>query len=178
MESDKPTLTDAEAVKSVLDGNRSAYALLVGRYERTVCGVAAGILGDYEAARDVSQDVFFAAYEKLASLKNHSGFGTWLLQIARNRAMSVLRDRSRVSYRSVEPETVSEDGKLDDAAETILKLVDRLPVSERQIVMMRYFDDLSMGEISEVTGRPVGTVTKQLSRARERLRNWLQEKNE
>ena len=92
--------------------------------------------------------------------------------------MSVLRDRSRVSYRSVEPETVSEDGKLDDAAETILKLVDRLPVSERQIVMMRYFDDLSMGEISEVTGRPVGTVTKQLSRARERLRNWLQEKNE
>ncbi len=57
--------TDAEAVKAVLAGDRSAYAHLVRRYEGSVRGIALGILRDFEAARDVTQDVFVAAYEKL-----------------------------------------------------------------------------------------------------------------
>ena len=73
-------------------------------------------------------------------------------------------------------------GAVDEPAEAhdhaLLDLVDRLPEHEREVVRMRYLDRLDVAAIADALGRPVGTVTKQLSRAHARLRDWINEGND
>jgi RNA polymerase sigma-70 factor (ECF subfamily) len=69
----------------------------------------------------------------------------------------------------------STDGRLDEEEQRLLAAVLKLPESEKQVVMLRYFSDQNAREVAEILGRSVGTVTKQLSRAHKRLRNILKE---
>ncbi len=166
---------DAELVKAVVGGERRAFAELVRRYERAVRGVALSVLGDSHAAEDVAQDCFVIAYEKLAELRKPEAFGGWLLKIARREAIS--RGRSRVKMASLEESKLraveGRDGQLDDDLQEVLTAVMKLPRHERQVVMLKYFNEQSIRGISEMTGRTMGTVSKQLSRAHKRLRNIL-----
>jgi RNA polymerase sigma-70 factor (ECF subfamily) len=167
--------SDAELVAESLQGNQASFGVLVGRYERAVLATALRILHDREAARDVAQDVFVTAFEKLRTLRNPAGFGGWLLRIAHNQAVSALRSRARAP----EPAPLSDalparpDTGLDPRSADLLEAVARLPENERLVIAMRYFDGLSAREIATASGRPLGTVTKQLSRAYERLRSLL-----
>ena len=166
---------DGDLVKAVLKGDRSAFAELVSRYERAVRAVAVDVVGDSHAAEDVAQDCFVIAYEKLAGLRRPGAFGGWLLKIARREAIS--RGRSRVKTVSLEESKLraveGRDGQLDDDLQEVLAAVMKLPGHERQVVMLKYFNGRSTREISEVTGRAIGTVSKQLSRAHRRLRRIL-----
>lgn len=166
--------SDAELVGEVIQGRRASYGLLVERYERAVMATALQILRDPEKARDVAQDVFLAAYQKLATLRRPADFGSWLLTIARNRALSALRQQSRspviLPLMDNPPAREVESSALTS---TVLDGITALPEREREVILMHYFDRLSVKDISTATGRPVGTVTKQLSRAYERLRTML-----
>jgi RNA polymerase sigma-70 factor (ECF subfamily) len=167
--------SDAELVEAVLGGDRASFAILVQRYERAVLGVALGILGDYHAAQDVAQDALVTAHRKLGTLENPERFASWLLRIARRRAIDAGRRRARRRQEDLPLDAiaVSADGQLDDAAQEVFEAVSRLPGRERQLIMHRYCDALSVQQIAEATGSPVGTVTKYLSRARARLRKLL-----
>ena len=167
--------SDAELVEAVVAGDRAAYATLVGRYEKAVRAVATHVLGDYHAAEDVAQDAFVIAYEKLSTLRDASVFGTWIRRIARHRALRAARKASRSEplVRDAEPTAESRDGRLDDRSRMLLDAVARLPEHEQRVVTLRYFDGHSVQDIAHMTGRPVGTITKQLSRAQARLRNQL-----
>ncbi len=70
---------------------------------------------------------------------------------------------------------VSNDGRIDEPNRKLLDAVMRLPKHERVVIMLRYLDGHSVKTISEMTGRPIGTVTMQLSRAHVRLHEWLKE---
>ena len=167
--------TDAELVKAVLAGERRAFAELVKRYEQAVRAVAVDVLGDIHAAEDVAQDCFVIAYQKLNKLRKPSAFGYWLLKVARREAIS--RGRSGVKMASLEESKVAAvadcDGQLDEGLQEVLAAVMKLPSHEQQVVMLRYFNGQSIRGIAEVTGRGIGTVSKQLSRAHERLREML-----
>ncbi len=166
---------DTELVKAVLGGERSAFAELVRRYERAVRGVALSVLGDSHAAEDVAQDCFVIAYEKLAELRKPEAFGYWVLKIARREAIS--RSRSRVKMASLEESKIAaakdRDGQLDEDLQEVLAAVMKLPGHERQVVMLKYFNGRSTRQIAQMTGRAIGTVSKQLSRAHKRLRRIL-----
>ena len=165
--------SDAELVEAVLDGDRASFGVLVQRYERAVLGVALGILGDYHAAQDVAQDALVTAYVELRTLR--SCFASWILGIARRRAIDVWRGRSRRRREKVPLDSIAADAdeQLDDMVKQVFEAVDRLPKRQRQVILHRYCDGLSVREIAEATGSPVGTVTKYLSRARARLRKLL-----
>lgn len=72
-------------------------------------------------------------------------------------------------------DVASKDGRIDESNRKLLNAVIRLPKHERVVIMLRYFDNHSTKTISEMTGRPIGTVTMQLSRAHARLHEWLKE---
>ena len=168
--------TDAEVVKAVVGGERRAFAELVRRYERAVRAVAVDVLGgDSHAAEDVAQDCFVIAYEKLGTLRKPEAFGYWVLKIARREAIS--RGRFRVKMASLEESKIAAaqdcDGRLDEDLQEVLAAVMKLPGHERQVVILKYFDEQSIRGISQMTGRTIGTVSKQLSWAHERLRNIL-----
>ena len=166
---------DAELVKAVLSGERTAFAELVKRYERAVRAVAVDVLGDIHAAEDVAQDCFVIAYQKLEKLRRPAAFGYWLLKVARREAIS--SSRSRVKMVSLEKSKLGavqgRDGQLEDNLQEVLAAVMKLPRHEQQVVMLRYFSGQSLRAISEMTGRAIGTVSKQLSRAHRRLRHIL-----
>ena len=168
--------TDAELVNAVLDGEKQAFAVLVKRYERPVRAVALDVLGDYHSAADVSQEAFVKAYEQLAGLRKHEAFGPWLMKITRRCALDSARRKLKEPRLDIKAAAVIEnpDGQLDEDKQRLLAAVVKLPKSEKQVVMLRYFGENSVKDIAEIVGRNVGTVTKQLSRAHKRLRNILE----
>lgn len=168
--------TDAELVNAVLNGEREAFAVLVKRYERPVRAVALDVLRDYHSAADTSQDAFVNAYEELARLRKLEAFGPWLMKITRRCALDSVRRKPKEIRLEAKTTTViqSRDGQLDEDKRMLLAAVVKLPGAEKQVVMLRYFGDNSVNDVAEMVGRSVGTVTKQLSRARIRLRRILE----
>ena len=169
--------SDAQLVNAVLSGQKDAFAELVSRYERSVRTVAIAVLDDHTAAQDAAQEAFVRAYEKLGSLRRASAFGSWLLMIARRCALDAAASgpaRESSLESSLELATEDSDGKGDVENQHLLASVMKLPDSERQVVMLRYFSANSVKDVAKISGRSVGTVTKQLSRAHKRLRIMLE----
>lgn len=99
-----------------------------------------------------------------------------MLSIVRHRARRVARQRAKLPHGSVPLDSlVGGNGRSDELLEELFRAVSRLPERQRRIVLLRYFDGLSVREVAEATGRPVGTVTKYLSRAHRRLRQLLKD---
>jgi RNA polymerase sigma-70 factor (ECF subfamily) len=179
MNRESPMVPDGEIVDRVRRGDAQAYGTLVQRYEQAVFAAVLLLIKDRHAAEDVTQDVFTQGYLKLRSLRDHSRFPYWLMKIARREAGRVLKQKHRVRALPincpVESKRVSGDGRLlDEDKEHLLRCVQKLPVHERLTISLRYFGGHSVQQIAEMTGRPVGTVTKRLSRAIERLRESLE----
>ena len=170
--------SDSELVKVALNGDRQAYGRLFERHERSVQAVALAVLGDYHAAQDAVQEAFVKAYRKLGSLRKGSAFGAWVREIARREAIRIsrgMRRRKNTEQLAVEASDGSNDGRIDGPNRQLLDGVMRLPKHERVVLMLRYFDDQPVKMISEMTGRSVGTVRMQLSRAHAHLHKWLKE---
>ena len=185
--------SDEHLVKAVLSGDRASFADLVKRYEPAARAVALNVLRENHAAQDAVQESFFKAYEKLASLRKPCAFGLWILKVTRRCALGIARERSREAALRQDIEiaaksmarikTLSErfvaardgDGQLDMEMQSLLGVIARLPGHEQQVVMLRYFSGADVKVIAGITGRSVGTVTKQITRALRRLRKWLKE---
>ena len=164
-----------ELVITAASGETAAFAELVRRYEGTVLVTAWSIVGDFHAAQDVAQDAFVIAYRKLTKLQKAQAFGPWLLSIVKREALRTKRkrlDRSEVPV----PDNVLADSEVWwQEYQRLLPTLDNLPEQERLVVSLRYIDGLSVREIAETTKRPIGTVTKQLSRGVKRLRSFILE---
>ncbi|MEM9825239.1 MAG: sigma-70 family RNA polymerase sigma factor [Planctomycetota bacterium] len=168
--------SDAHLIEQILAGQSDHFAVLVSRYERLAVATAIRRVGDSHLADDVAQEAFLAAFQKLSSLRDRSNFGGWLLGIVRHHSLRVVAKDKRVESHA-DPTLMMEphhdfDSRADETG-ALLELVERLPEHERVIVGLRYFDGHSVQEIADFTARPIGTVTKQLSRAHRRLRVWM-----
>ena len=163
-------------VRAVRAGETSAFTELVRRYQRAAVVTAHAVLNDFHLAQDTVQEAFVIAHGRLGELRNAASFGPWLLSIARRQALRVRRDRGTESPLPEHADCErAESHAWMEPYEEIVRLLVRLPEHERIVVVMRYVDGRSVKDIAEATARPVGTVTKQLSRAIGRLRGWLVE---
>ena len=169
--------TDDELVRRSRRGDREAFSQLVDRYEKSALGVAHAILRSWHDAADAVQDAFVRAYQKLNRLWQPSKFGAWFLRIVRRQALWNLRKRTARGRRLVAmgPEPVAESARGETISEEVMAVIAGLPVQECVVVSLRHLDDLPVEEIARITGRPVGTVTKQLSRAYARMRPLLED---
>lgn len=163
-----------ELVAAAKNGNSAAFAELVQRFERAAWVAAWRVLREYHATLDATQNAFVEAYCKLSQLRAPSQFGVWLMRIAHREAIRI----GRRPFPSASLEAAGQaampvvaDQSLDSDA--LMTAVGSLPEHERLVVVMRYFNGHSVEEVARLTGRPVGTVTKQLSRAFARLKMLL-----
>jgi RNA polymerase sigma-70 factor (ECF subfamily) len=156
------TPSDSTLVEAVLNGDREAYGRLFERHERSVQAVALAILGDYHAAQDVVQESFVIAYTKLGGLRKGASLGPWVRKIARHQAIQIRRSmlkRQDAKQYATHVKPATGDGQIDETNRRLLDAVMRLPKHERVVVTLRYFDNHSTKMISQITGRPVGTIT-------------------
>ncbi len=168
--------SDQSVIEAVLGGDREAFAILVRRYSRLAISVAAKVIQDRHAAEDAAQDAFVVAFQQLNSLRNRDAFAAWLCKITHRRALKIAATGSHVLslQETVDVHGIERMGYLDREAQHLLHLVHELPDHECVVVIMRYFENHSVSDIAELTGQCVGTVTKKLSRARKRLRTWIE----
>ncbi len=143
--------------------------------------VAWSVLHDLHASEDVSQSAWLAAFRRLADLREPESFGPWLLQVARHHSIDARR-MQRVAVQlpadvATKNSTTPSDAHAWEAQHDVLTLVARLPDAEQALIALRYFDGHSMADIARITGRPLGTITKQISRAVARLRGECQEES-
>ena len=170
------TRSDAALVADVLAGVSGAFEQLVERYERPARASCFAILRDWHLAEDAAQDGFVTAYRGLRSLRDPASFGPWLLTIMRHRAMRVAGSRRPVASLHDRPEPhdiTAAAGRDADETEHLIAAIGKLPEHERAAVMLRYFDGHDVATIAAISGKPVGTITKQLSRAHRRLAKLL-----
>ena len=166
--------TNAELVEAVLDGDHEAFETLVLRYERLVWSAAWSVSQDYHVAQDATQEAFLIAHHQLAELRDPDSLGFWLSRIAR-------RESARMSKQVLgSPSIAHLDATIPDSRtdmseehELVLLALGELPEHEREVVALRYLNGHAVAEVALLTGRPVGTVTKQISRAMDRLKKLV-----
>lgn len=178
-------LADSELVQSALAGRESGFEELVRRYQRPIAAYVYRMVGDYDAALDLTQEVFIKVYASLSRYRPEFKFSTWIYKIAHNAAIDHLRrhatreavagsetDRAEttVESRRLSPEQESERTERCSEIEIV---VQSLPAPYRELILLRHSQDLSYEEIAEVTGLPLGTVKNRLFRAREAMREHL-----
>jgi len=181
-----PEITDEETVRqSLLD--KEAFALLVGRYEaklaRYLERLGVGLLEDRE---DILQNAFIKAYKNLNSFDPTLSFSSWMYRIAHNEAMSFFRAKHARPQVTLNEEseillTELQDANADAslAAETRLsreglaKAFGTLPEAYRDVLALRFFENRSYAEMSDILKVPIGTVSTLIYRAKKTLRAVL-----
>lgn len=153
-------------------GDERAFAQLYAAFRERTWRYLRGLVE--EEAEDVLQEVWLAIYRGLGHLAEPGAFGTWVYRVTRHRAVDALRRRQRMSRLFVEAEGAEQvvdpttDEELVGEAWSAEMLQD-LPVLQREVVLLRYRDELSYAEIATIVGCPVGTVRSRLFVARQRL---------
>lgn len=134
------------------------------------------VRNDADAAEVISESVY-RAYKNLSSLKSRESFKAWILRIVHNTAVEMVRKNAKIiPMEEISPSAAAEDtAPTADSRLSVRKAVESLRQPYRTVVTLFYYDNLSVSEIAKITGSSLASVKKQLSRAREMLRESLKE---
>jgi RNA polymerase sigma-70 factor, ECF subfamily len=159
-------------VARCLKGDASAFEPLVARYERPLFAVALRLVANYEDARDVTQNAFIRAYEHLGSFDPERRFFSWIYRIAVNESLNLRRTRRPQEALGIWIQVPGGQTEVVEAHETAARVehaLAQLSEDYREVVVLRYFGELSYEEISHAVGVPEKTVKSRLFSARQRL---------
>ena len=160
-------------IRSAAAGDQRAFAALHARYAGMVHAILLARLPRAEA-EDQVQEVFFAAWKKLAQLDDATGFGGWLAAIARNRAVDCLRRRHPTeALADAWPDEHNPSSSDVAEARQVLDAIRSLPDAYRETLIMRLCEGMSGPEIAAVTGLEEGSVRVNLHRGMKLLRDKL-----
>ncbi|WP_454862440.1 RNA polymerase sigma factor SigW [Peribacillus frigoritolerans] len=178
-----------ERINQVLKGDHNAFGEIVEIYKDKVFQICFRMLGNRQEAEDLAQEAFVRAYVNIRSFNITMKFSTWLYRIATNLCIDRLRKKkpdyyldaevagteglnmySQIASDMAKPEEEVESLELQ---ETIQMEIMKLPEKYRSVIVLKYIEELSLKEISEILDLPVGTVKTRIHRGREALRKQL-----
>jgi len=176
-----PDPEDAALVERARTGDREALEMLVGRHYAVVYRFLLGFLRDEELAADGTQDTFVKAMARLSGFRGEAAFRTWILAIARNEALGMIRTQGRrreepmEDFPRIDADAVGPDEQALRAAEIhrIEGALARLPEKQRLSVSLRLFEGLSFREVGEIIGSSEGAARVNYHYGIGRLREWL-----
>lgn len=181
------TRSDEELVEACLAGEVSAFDVLVSRWDRKIQGAIYRVLGSEEEALDLCQEAFLKAYRGLGSFKKEARFSSWLYQIALNLCRDRLRRRRGRTIVSLDELSEAEPALGGLARPSALDLVENrdmcravaaavaaLPEEQREVIVLKEYQELTFLEIAEVLDVPMSTVKTRLYRGLGQLRQMLE----
>ena len=184
-------MTDSEAIKQIIQGDRNIYRILVERYQPMVFRTCMGFLHNKADADDLTQDIFIQVYQSLHTFKAESSFSTWLYRIAVNAALNKVRKTPKSfllqrldavfgSEKSKEYQLSASDTEnpenilmQSEHREWVQKALNSLPENQRTAIVLSKYDDLTQKEIAEILNTTEGAVEALIQRAKSNLREKL-----
>jgi RNA polymerase sigma-70 factor, ECF subfamily len=176
-------------IKQVIKGDQDAFGEIVEIYKNSIYQLGYRMLGNRHEAEDIAQEAFIRAYVNINSFNQDLKFSTWLFRIATNLCIDRIRKKkpdyyldaevsgtdgltmySQLASNSPLPENELESLELQ---ETVQKEILKLPEKYRTVIVLKYIEELSLNEISEILDMPLGTVKTRIHRGREALRQQL-----
>ena len=169
-------IVDEILVMDCQSGNVKALELLVSRWQKRLWTYAYRILGDSEAAWDITQESWLGIVRGIRKLEDPARFGPWCFRIVGNKANDWIRKRQadRQPAQQTEPAQACGDCERLDKASDLSAILRKLPRNHREILMLYYIEQLNVGEIAIVLDVPNGTVKSRLHKAREQFRKLWQ----
>ncbi len=177
---------DFELVEKFVSGDETSFNLLVRKYQKRIYWHARQMLGDHLDADEVTQEVLIVLYKKLKTFSYKSSLYTWIYKIVTTRSLNQIRrkkikrlvtfdndeNREFVSHHDIINDIVNRE-KIDK----VNKALEKLPPKQRQIFVLRNFDQLSYEEIAEITGKSVGGLKANYFHALKKVMEMVDEKD-
>jgi RNA polymerase sigma factor (sigma-70 family) len=182
------TTNDQHYINLILNGDASAFSILVDRYKDLVFSLTIKMLKNREEAEEVSQDTFIKVYKSLPKFKGDSKFSTWIYKIAYNSCLDRLK-KNKKFYNNVPIDEFTEHQvkTIDNALENletkereqaIQDCIALLPSEDGFLLTLYYFEEQSLDEISKVIDLTPNNVKVKLFRSRKKLATILKERLE
>ena len=186
------SLSDSTLITQFISGNTQSFSILVDRYQKRVYGFIFSKVKDADLADDVFQDTFVKVIKnlRLGKYKDHGRFLSWVMRIAHNIIMDHFRKINRLpKYESkhkdldlmdrlIEKSNSIEDLMIETQIHADLSiLIDELPKTQKEVLRMRLFQDMSFKDIGEQTGVSINTALGRMRYAILNLRKLIEERN-
>lgn len=169
-------MSDAEVVRLYLQTQRSDYfSMLYQRYAAKVFGKCISILKDYDEAKDAVQDIFVKIMTNLGNFGERAQFSTWIYSITYNYCIDIIRKKKKEKTLfsddierapDVAEEEVPDEFLLEMNVKALKSVLEMLPTGDRMILLMKYQDDMSIRDISEVLNKTESAVKMKIKRAK------------
>jgi RNA polymerase sigma-70 factor (ECF subfamily) len=176
-------------IKQVKKGDQNAFGEIVEIYKNKVYQICYRMLGNRHEAEDAAQEAFIRAFVNINTFNQDLKFSTWLFRIATNLCIDKIRKKkpdyyldAEVSgtdglnlYSQIASETELPEDELEtlELQEEVQKEILKLPDKYRTVIVLKYIEELSLNEISQILNLPLGTVKTRIHRGRDALRQQL-----
>ncbi len=169
--------TESTIIKNIIAGEASQYKILVNKYQNPVFKVILKIVGDWEDAKEITQDVFVKTFESLHQYNSNYKFFSWIYRIAINKALAFVKQKKNFSpFEQWQPTieySTENDFDYDLRERQLKESVNQLPENYKSVILLKYYAGLCYDEIAETLGIPEKTVKSRLFDARKMLKNQL-----
>ncbi len=157
---------DFELIKGFINGDESAFNRLAVKHQERIYWHARRMTGNHLDADEIVQEVLMVLYNKLRTFEYKSALYTWIYAITNTRSINYLKKKNLrnffnlddISNKKFEQKDVIDDIESKQKVEKIESAMQKLPVKQREVFVMRNFDELSYEEISQITGKSIGTL--------------------
>jgi len=166
-----PDKAETRLVKAAIGGDIDSFGKLCQRYYGPMVAIAYSVVSDHQLAEDAAQESFARALVSLRKLKQQTRFAPWLAAICRN----VAKDMVATKVRQISTKGFSQAvrNNTDENAPVIRRAIEQLPASARELIVLRYYNNLSYEEISSVLGISRPTINGRLTRAKRKMAKYL-----
>jgi len=182
---------DKELIKEFIAGNPKSLEIVIDRYLKPIFNYVYRITNERNETEDIVQEIFIKVWKNIRKFDQKQNFKTWIFTITRNTAIDWLRKRKNVVFSELDPKTDSDDER--SFAEKILDIEPlpdeifmrkelekelenallKIKPNFREIIFLRYKEDLTFQEIAEIVDKPLNTVKSQWRRALQNLRKII-----
>ena len=178
-------MTEEVLVRQMKEGDKASFDLLYEKYKNTALHTAYLITGIRSLSEDIVQDTFVKVYLHCRELKNDSGFKAWMMQIL---VRTAYKSGKKANREVPDDEVVqkADTGEISSSLEQVLarerakvmiEAVRALPVKQRSVVILYYYQEYRIAEIAKITGCREGTVKSRLHTAKRQLRKMLEDES-
>lgn len=166
-----------EQVKLAIKGNEKAFENLMDACKEGLYRTAFAYVKNEQDAVDILQETVYKAYISIDKLKEVKYFKTWITKILINNAINFINKNKKIVYitEDVSNNTNSHEGNKIDERLDIMSSIDKLEDKYKNVIILKYFQDLTISEIAEVLNYPIGTVKTYLNKALSKLRVFMNE---